>query len=240
MSLSKFLKTEANLHAREELFNYRLLFDLKTEAASQGFHLQSYHSDVDHEGFDVILDNAINLRKIQVKTVHSNDTNSWQIHKSILRPTANNNEAMGFDYQRSWGVEGGVVLIEYKLKRNEQFDVSYFFSDIYVVNAIALELLCRQTRTKNAAIRVREHLAKGKPNDKINLARGLFIRAASPHNLLSLMGLSRTPQKDWHNRVRTLSSEEWGPKGEVLSHVIDGFRDDFEHVIKEVSGHEAP
>ncbi len=64
MSLEDYLNTNANLHAREELLNYRLLFDVKLAAAKIGYHLLTYYSDVDHDGFDVIFDDRHTVRKV--------------------------------------------------------------------------------------------------------------------------------------------------------------------------------
>ena len=119
MPLAQLLK-EQNTHAIEELFNYRLLYDLKLAAFDRGYHLLTYYTDVDHDGFDVILDDRDNLRKTQLKTVASDSgTKSWGIHRSILRPVPNNFEPLGFNYDvnnPNWGVEGGVILIDYEPK----------------------------------------------------------------------------------------------------------------------------
>ena len=68
MPLADSLRSQ-NTHAIEELFNYRLLYDLKLAAFAHGYHLLTYYTDVDHDGFDVILDDRDYLRKIQLKTV---------------------------------------------------------------------------------------------------------------------------------------------------------------------------
>ena len=46
MNLSEFLNVAGSLHAREELFNHRLLFDLKSACAENGTYLRTYYSDV--------------------------------------------------------------------------------------------------------------------------------------------------------------------------------------------------
>ncbi len=57
-----------NTDAREEVLNHRLHYDLKIAPAERDYHLLSYIADVDHDGFDVILDDRDNLRKIQLKS----------------------------------------------------------------------------------------------------------------------------------------------------------------------------
>jgi len=72
MSLQEFLNKPKFSHSREALFNHKLLYDLKLVAARAGYHLSVYFPDVDHEGFDIILDDGDNLKKIQLKTVVKN------------------------------------------------------------------------------------------------------------------------------------------------------------------------
>lgn len=227
MSLTDSLK-EQNTHAIEELFNYRLLYDLKLAAFVRGYHLLTYYTDVDHDGFDVILDDRDYLRKIQLKTVAKGAvTQTWEIHRSIIRPIAPNFEALGFDFdleKPNWGVEGGVVLIEYEPK-GEALDVRYFFTDIYVITAIALELLPhRHGATVAAANTLRADLFNGPSNSKIGVAKGLFIEAAAPQHLLALIGLHSEHNNGWRHAVRALASDKWGPKGQILPSVLEGFR----------------
>jgi hypothetical protein len=213
MDLSKFLEEDANLHAREELFNYRLLFDMKAASAVNGYHLQTYYSDVDHDGFDIIFDDGDNLRKVQLKTVSGTaSTATWHIHKSIIRPSYNNCEELGFDLNQH-GVEGGVILMDYKIDEGQQISTSYYFADIYIINAITLGLIGRHGNTRNAAGSVRHEASKGASQEKVGSAKGLFVPAASPQHLLRLVGLhSSIAYSGWQRRVRELSRIEWGPK----------------------------
>ena len=65
---------------------HRLFLDVKVAAARRGYYLNTYFDDVDHDGFDVIFDDQDYIKKIQVKSVGiNNSTNSWSIHKRILR-----------------------------------------------------------------------------------------------------------------------------------------------------------
>jgi len=219
---------EQNTHAIEELFNYRLLYDLKLAAFDRGYHLLTYYTDFDHDGFDVILDDRDYLRKLQLKTVAKDATTpSWGIHRSIIRPVPNNFEPLGFNYDRNnpnWGVEGGVILIEYEPK-GAALEVRYFFTDIFFITAISLGLLPhRHGATLSAANALRADLFNGKSGDKIGVARGLFIEAATPQHLLALIGMHSEHYNGWRHAVRALASEAWGPKGEMLPSVSDGFR----------------
>ena len=209
------------------MFNHKLLYEMKEAAFVRGYHLQTYFSDVDHDGFDVIFDDGDNLRKVQLKTVGANaDTTSWDIHKGILRPLPNNYEEMGFNFEGFWGVEGGVVLIEYFIDAKNAICTSYLFTDIYVINAIAVELIARHGNTKKAAIALRANDAAGRAKDQISVAKGLFVRVASSQNLLCLIGMhSALPRPAWQQRIKSLSSEAW-QGNRTLSGLVSGLRSD--------------
>lgn len=245
MALKDFFHKDSNSHACEELFNHKLLFDIKLAAAKAGYHLRNYYSDVDHDGFDLIIDDNVNVRKIQLKSVRRDSTTAeWQIHRGLLRPTANNLEALGFQYQSeqfsggkiAWGAEGGVVVIEYEITAQETVSVSYSYTDVYVISAIALGVLKRTAATVRAAVRVREQLPTGGATEKVNLVKGLFMRCAGPSNLLALAGVMSEFAQNWQVRVRSLASEEWGPKGGVLADQLAQYRLELPQILKSVSG----
>jgi hypothetical protein len=244
MPLAESLKKQ-NTHAIEELFNYRLLYDLKLAAFVRGYHLLTYYSDVDHDGFDVVLDDRDYVRKIQLKTVARDAcTQSWDIHRSIIRPIAPNFEALGFNFDvnnPNWGVEGGVVLIDYE-PQGEAIDVRYYFTDIYVITAISLGLLPhRHGATVGAANALRADLFNGESSAEIGVAKGLFIQAETPQHLLALIGLHSEHYNGWRHCVEALASEEWGPKGKTLPKVLEGFRNGgILDRLKQVSGQPDP
>ena len=238
MSTSDFLNEQSNSHAKEELFNHRLLYDLKLAASDRKYHLQSYYSDVDHDGFDVIFDDGDNLRKIQLKTVGRDSTkNSWPIHKSILRPLANNYEELGFNFDGNWGVEGGVVLVEYFIDELNAIQVKYFYTDIYIINGISLEVIPRHGNTRNAADNIRNDLQTGGSREQVMVPRGLFVKVASPQHLLCMLGMHSTLKySGWQRRIRSLSSENWGPKSKLLQSVLDEYRNEMPKVMEETTG----
>ena len=248
MDIAKFLLESTQSHAREEILNHKLLFDLKVAAGECGYHLQNYHSDVDHDGFDLVLDDGVNLRKVQLKSIgHKAKAAKWEIHRGLLRPTANNLESLGFQYKSPqfddgsicWGAEGGVILIVYKVNGSE-VEVTYRYTDTYIISAISLGLLKRGNPTVTVANGVRQDLPKGKANQKLEIKKGLFVKAATPGNLLCLLGMASPIKRNWQIRIRALASEEWGPKGEMLASKLDEYRREFPAIMTEVCGHATP
>jgi hypothetical protein len=143
-----------NTHAREEVLNHRLLYDLQIAAGDCGYHLASYRPEVDHDGFDVILDDRDSLRKLQLKSVCNHGTSSWEIHKGILRPSFRTWEQFGFDFTASWGTEGGVILIDVVDQDGDGFTVSYSYTDIYYISLIATDVITAPAQTAGAANRI--------------------------------------------------------------------------------------
>jgi hypothetical protein len=237
------MKNAANLHAREELLNYKLLFDIKLAAARHDYHLLTYFCDVDHDGFDIIFDDHYTVRKVQLKTVETNaTTQSWPIHRSILRPIRENWERLGFfhkgmAYLTDCGVEGGVILMEFDANKPE-CPVSYFYTDIYIITAIALGKLNRIGTTVSTANGLRDDLPNGKLAEKIGVAKGLFVPAATASNLLALLSLQCPERINWQTRVLIAGQEEknWVPKTELLPSVAAKHIADIPNAIKQACG----
>lgn len=233
MSLKEFLGTDANFHFREELFNHRLLYDLKLATiAARGYALLTYTSNVDHDGFDVILDDRDHLKKIQLKaSARWAKTASWDIHRTIIRPKPMVMERLGFEVSPNCGVEGGVVLIDFDVdEKTSSVDVKYWFADIYTISAIALKMLPRHTKTVEAALNLRAELFKKGSNEKIAVARGLFVQALNAQHLLALIGLhSGIHGGDWRTDVLRAASGTWEPGSETgedeTAYVIRNFED---------------
>jgi hypothetical protein len=217
MSIAAFLSEPGNTHAREELLNYRLLFDMKLAAAGRGYHLLTYYSDVDHDGFDVIFDDRDRLIKVQLKTVAvDSSTTSCVVHKSLIRPEVRNWETFGLVPGPSPGVEGGVVLMEY-IAGDGTMDIAYYYTDIYIIALRMLGILSTRTETRRAAADLMAALQDGKSADKLSVARGLFVAAASPMNLLALMGLHSSHDYNWKMQAiwAIRAEQKLGAEGEL-------------------------
>lgn len=131
--LEKFLNDPKNMQAREALLMHRLFYDVKLAAARRGYYLNSYFDDVDNDGFDVIFDDQDCIKKIQVKSVGVNSTTqSWNIHKKILRPSIYLTNILGFDPSpEGVGTEGGVILIEFE-DAGGGLEFAYYYSDCFI------------------------------------------------------------------------------------------------------------
>lgn len=204
-SLMEFLNQDKNMHARESILMHRLFLDLQTAAARNGYYLNTYFDDVDHDGFDVILDDQDSLKKVQVKTLgKGNTTGTWKIHRRLLRPALSDAESLGFEASPTGvGTAGGVVLMEFDDDGNE-LSVEYLYCDVYVLLALELGLFERRHATQARAV---SDVLKDWRNDEskfINVPKAAFWRTKSPASLLALMGLHSLESFAWCGMVHKL------------------------------------
>ncbi len=103
MNDGDYLKTNADIC--EDLFNFRFAYDIKRAAVGRGYHLQTYLTAVDRDGFDIILDDKDELRKVQLKTRSKTNstTDEWAIQKQLLRPRTRDWEIFAAErVEQSW------------------------------------------------------------------------------------------------------------------------------------------
>lgn len=193
--LEKYLFAPKNSHAKESLINNKLFFDLKLAAAERGYFLNVYTPEVDKDGFDVIFDDQDLLAKVQLKTVMAKTTtNSWNIHKTLLRPDLYICEQLGFESSPSGtGYQGGVILIEIEDTEEHGFQVKYYYTDIIIICGIRDEIIkIKKAPSKEVLTTFFEEINKGKSHEKITIYKKMFLAAKNPASLLALMGMHST------------------------------------------------
>lgn len=201
--LEEFLNESKNTHAREALLMHRLFYDVKLAAARRGYYLNSYFDDVDHDGFDVIFDDQDYIKKIQVKSVGAQAaTQSWAIHKKILRPSVYLLDKVGFESSAEGeGTEGGVVLIEFK-DTDHGLDIVYYYTDVFVLLAFDCNIVRRKDgRSQKAVNSCLTDLLRGLGSERLSVPIAAFIQSKNVDSLLSLMGLHSRVQSPWKHHV---------------------------------------
>jgi hypothetical protein len=201
--LEKFLNKPANMHARETILMHRFSYDIKLAAAQHGYYLNTYFDDVDHDGFDIIFDDQDYIKKIQVKSVGANNTTqTWKIHKKILRPSLYLADKLGVETSpEGVGIEGGIVLLEYK-DVNGSLDIVYYYTDIFILLAFKYDIIqCIDGRSKKAIRNCLTKLQRGLGSETVSVPIAAFIQAQSVDSLLSLMGLHSKIQSGWKHNV---------------------------------------
>lgn len=209
-----FLNEPKNMHAREAILMHRLFLDTKLAAARRSYYLNTYFDDVDHDGFDVILDDQDSIKKIQVKSVGAdNATRTWEIHKTILRPSLGMSDKLGFEASpEGIGVEGGVVLIEYTVEDGELL-AKYYYTDVFILLAFELGLIVRRHKASSKTIqKCLLGLRKGLGNEGLSVPKAAFLAASGPDALLSLMGLHSQKGFEWKYTLVCLATQLIGDK----------------------------
>ncbi|MDY7015824.1 MAG: hypothetical protein SVX43_19970, partial [Cyanobacteriota bacterium] len=112
--LAKFLNQPTNSTYRECLLKHKFLFDVQLAFANKGRRLLVYESEYDRDGFDLIFDDLTCHKHFQMKSVvHPSKTSSFEIHRTLLRPSLRE-----LDYYPvspdsfGLGYGGGVLLIK--------------------------------------------------------------------------------------------------------------------------------
>jgi hypothetical protein len=150
---------------------------------------------------------------------------------------------MGYEIGATPGAEGGVALIELAIDNNNNLLLSYLYTDVYMVTAIAENIVHRHWRTRNAAMNVLNELEVGASSDVVTLTKRMFVRAASPSHLLALLDFpSDVNATNWRGLVRTYSNHRWG---DGSSHMmgfpnIDDMKPSILDLVGEASGEADP
>jgi hypothetical protein len=193
--LEEYLFDSNNSHAKESLINNKLIFDLKLAAARRGYFLNIYTPEVDKDGFDIIFDDQDLLTKVQLKTVMAKaKTNSWDIHKTLLRPDPYICEQLGFEPSPSGsGCQGGVILIEIEDSDENNFQVRYYYTDIIILCGLRDEIIKVIDKPSDKALRTFiKNVNDGTSHERITIYKNVFLEAKTPASLLALMGMHNT------------------------------------------------
>src|SRR6266404_8087766 len=210
MSLNAFLGDDAFLHDREAMMMHQLVYDCRLVMAKLGTRLQVLSGEVDHDGFDIVFDDGEYLKRFQVKTVYGKTT-SWDIHKSLLRPSPESADYLGFQDPISYGVGGGVILQKLNVTPQETIAVNYLYTDLNIIRAFDLEIIKREHVGSQRAIEgIFEALKRGPSDGKINLAEGAFLEAKGSRELLALAGFNTTDWTTWPYLLKQVSAHHLG------------------------------
>jgi hypothetical protein len=197
--LRDFMASPRNSLSREAILMHRLIYDVQIAAAARGYFLEIYHGEVDQAGFDVVLNDQDQMKKLQVKTVMAHSrTSFWSIHKSILRPSYQLIERIDFEPSpEGAGSQGGVVLMEFAC-HGPSIDVDYYYTDVFILKAFDVGIISRSQPLRKAAVKkVYNQLQRGTSHEKIKIRKSAFLKAKSPHHLLALAGFHSNCNTMW-------------------------------------------
>lgn len=187
MALKEFLENPDFTHDRELMLMHKLIYDCRLVLARLEDRLQVFQGEVDHDGFDVMFDDRDQSKRFQVKTVFGGTT-SWNIHRSLLRPTAEWADYYGYDASPTGiGIGGGVILQEIDVRPADELLVHYSYTDLNIIRAFNLEIIKRpHAYSQKTVVGLFQELRRGRGKETIPIARGAFVDAKGPAELLAL------------------------------------------------------
>ena len=186
--MKEYLKN--NTKIREDLLNQKLFFDLKEASARTKVHLKFYHSDVDIDGYDIIIENNDDhLIKCQLKSTVDATTAHFDIHSIMLRPNWYIYQDLGFNSpNRCPSDNRGVILIDADVK-NEKIICKYSYFNIYLLRALELGIFKINRDSKRIAESLIDSLNSDefKSNEKVSVLKSLFFPVKDADSLLGIM-----------------------------------------------------
>lgn len=190
--LREFLAAAENTITRERMYFNRLFFELKLAGARQNYALTVFEPEVDRDGFDVILDDHDNVKRLQLKTlVEEATTAGWKLHKRLLRPNFAVGEQAGWA-PMSCGLGGGLLVIDISLE-DPASPFTYRYTDWCVLSAIAEGLVVRSgnggQKFRNDAYQLLSNLAQGRGSERIAVPQRFLLKPKTTDHLLALAGL---------------------------------------------------
>lgn len=189
--MKEYLKNDTKV--REDILNQKLFFELKEASARQKVHLKIYLSDVDIDGFDVIIDNNDDqLAKFQLKSRLDATTSYFDIHSVMLRP--NWYVFDSFEFLSPMGCASnnrGVILIDANVVDNKIIS-RYSYLDVFILRALELGIF---QITSQSIKKAGEHLRvlrndNIRSNEKIEVLDSLFFPLKDAEALLEIMNFN--------------------------------------------------
>jgi hypothetical protein len=208
---SDYLKN--NTQIREDILNQKLIFDLKEACARNLFHLKVFKADVDINGFDIMLDdNDQMMIKCQLKSRIDSTTQSFDIHKIMLKPNHYIIEKLGFEVSLCPSDNRGVILIDGFIK-DGNIITEYSYLDCFLLRAMYLGIFQLNKQSKQSAEKLIQKVNNGRLNEKIEVLQSLFFPVKNVQSLLSLMGYSDSMSIS--DRILKISEEKIKPQNIV-------------------------
>jgi hypothetical protein len=191
VALIDFLKAERNSVTREALLRHKFIFDVGLAAARRGYALQVFLGEVDREGFDVVVDDGDNTRKVQLKSVMGK-RKIWPVQKNLLRPEPQDVATFGLlAAPPSTGV-GGAVVLQIVSCEADAIEITYAVTDMALLCAMEAGLITKRVggTMKRATIgALIDATVTGKRTDRVYIPRNAFVRTRSSGHLLAALGL---------------------------------------------------
>ena len=81
---------------------------------------------------------------------------------------------------------------------SDDVKIEYWYTDIFVISALRLNLLGRHSKSYEALLK---NLEKGRSTEKVRVPKSLFVKVKGVRELLSLMGFTVFDKYDWRGQI---------------------------------------
>lgn len=182
-----YLKNPIKSLIREELVNYKLISDLKIEAAARKRYFKIYKPEIDFEGCDFIIEDDTDLsRKIQIKT-RIGIKKGWNIRKSILLPGSFNQDDYNLTATFCPTYPGAFILVDVFEKNNElRFQYNYIDANIIYLKAYGFIKVNKQSQQKSQGLL---RLMDDPRVDSLMITNGQMIKLKTLKSLIFFLGI---------------------------------------------------
>ena len=189
-----------NTLVREELINYKLIYELKKAAALKDYHLKVHMPSVDIDGYDMIIDDGSLIRKAQIKSTLDSKTRVWDIHKKMILPSYHSFEDYGFgNLFRS--TDSCIILIKAQWI-DDDLKISYYYTDIDVLCLMGLGILVTTKGNSEKVSQILNPLRKSfNHSGKVRLSKSMFIKLNDAEAFLTMAGFHSRHQEHLHNNI---------------------------------------
>jgi len=193
----------------KSIIKNKLFYELKMEASKCNYFLNIYTPELDHMGFNYILDDLENMAKVKFMIIDKRkDDRSFLVKKSLLRPDHALLKQKEIDFLNfAPGLGGCIILAETDSMRD--FSVNYYYTDYLLIKAFSLQLVWSENKiTQNFLNDFLYDLKRGAPKEEISVNKRLFIQAQDPEALLCLTGLDTKSYDRWRAKLINLIKKE--------------------------------
>jgi len=193
----------------KSIIKNKLFYELKMEAYRCNYFLNVYTPELDHMGFNYILDDLENMAKVKFMIIDKQkDDRSFPVKKTLLRPDYALLKQEEIDFSNfAPGLGGCIILAE--TDSIGDFSVNYYYTDYLLIKAFSLQFFYSENKvTQNLLNDFLFDLKRGAPKEEINVNKRLFIRARDPEALLCLTGLDTKKYKRWRVKLVELVKNE--------------------------------
>lgn len=192
LTLADFVSNPQHFVARERLLHMKAALEMKLAAAHCGVQLQMTEPEIDNLGHDFIAALAFDQVFLQNKaTMDSSKVDRWKIHARFLEASFQDRDlapvVQGVSVGGFEGAFGGFLLHEISANAvaRGELEVSYFYFDIILANAVRTGLWKSDTFSPDQAEELLLKIGRADRGEKVEIRKAFMLPIKSPRAIVS-------------------------------------------------------